>query len=232
MARSNERAARLSSELRALVDEHRWVANAVVAAFLRAKPGLDADELRSRAHEALALAALTFDRTRGPQFRSHAWARIELSLRDGARKQRRQRAATLAMISADSEFAAFAALGSGAPSPFASPKDVEGELRDELLGALAARLMGATSAASADPETLALAEESRRRTSATLAAAREALPERDQALLRLRYDEQLELTEISRLRFPEVPYSTVTRYHRDALVRLGNELKRRGLTRP
>jgi DNA-directed RNA polymerase specialized sigma subunit len=231
MSRPEDHAERLSPHLQRIVEDHRWIADVVAARYASRYPRFDRDDVRSVSHEALVRAALDFDEGRQVLFRSHAYARVDLAVRDFIRGERKRRRTTQSVRAGDEALAEYAEGSMGPPSPFASPDEVASDYRDELFGALAAYLIGAASTP-IDPETALADRQAREHASSLLARCRASLAERDQELLRLRYEEHMGLADIQRTRFPEVPYSNLTRYHRDALVRLGKQLRKHGLSEP
>lgn len=219
----------LTARAHELVVDHRWMVRVVakrLLARLSSAHGVGLDELVSWGHKGLIEAAVRFDSHEGGSFARFAWLRVEGAMRDGLRGERRYHR----HIVSGAEASAATFIGT---LPDADPYQ-ESEatsiaiLEEEAFGAVAARALGLVgSMSTATPEDIMVFRQEHERLLTLLAQARAALPERDREILTLHYDDQLPLADVAtRLGFP---YSTLTRFHREAVVRCGKHLRTLGL---
>lgn len=224
-----DRLSGLSPEAVQLVIEHLWMVKAVAARIRRAAGRLvSMGDLHAWGEDGLLEVAAAFNPAEGKPFAMRAWGRVEGAMRDGLRKERRTKNVRLAMEAAGTAFHESASGGDMLAGMALA--DVARSIQDEAFGLLAARAMGIVSAiAWMSPEDRLIAEEEWMRTLRLLKQVRADLPTRDREILRLHHDERLSLQDIATAK--SQPYSTVTRHHRDALIRLGERLRKLGVLR-
>lgn len=216
----------LSAQARELVIDHRWVVRAVIGKLRQLGFERDREELTAIANKALVEWAAAHDG--GPGFSRGAWLRVEGAARDHLRKQRRHRQLVDAAEAAHKTFTSSA--GDGGDLDHESYAESRATLEEEAFGLVAARLLGSVAILHRmSPEEVAIARQEMQRAIGALDAAIRELPERDRQLLQLHYYEHLELSDVAPRMNPPVPYSSLTRFHRDALIRLGKQLRQRGV---
>lgn len=219
----------LTARAHELVVDHRWMVRVVAKRLLvRASSahGAGLDELVSWGNKGLIEAAVRFDSHEAGSFTRFAWLRVEGAMRDGLRAERRYNRHLV--HAAEASAATFVSTLPDA-DPFQESEALSiAILEEEAFGAVAARALGLAGSMSAvTPEDAMVFRQEHERLLALLEEARAALPERDREILRLHYDHQLPLAEVAtRLGFP---YSTLTRFHREAVVRCGKHLRTLGL---
>ena len=202
--------AALSVDVRTLVADHRWLVKVVATRHVARGATISYESLCVVGHRALVRSALELDDD--SNFRAFAWSRIDTALRSerfGAENAR--------MAAEDRGLAEFAASSPGAPFETATNVALRSELRAELWGALAARLLASASVpvdAEASPRLLEL-----------LALAQQALHSTDRELLRLRWEEQLDVPELARRAVPTKSVRTLALELHAAHCRLGEELR-------
>lgn len=212
--------------LQQLVMDHRWLVR-LIALRLKAH-GVRAElaELLAAGMVGLMEAARTWPAP--ASFVRWAWKRVEGAMLDSLRSEQRYRRVTQVLTDVGHEYIDAT---DNTTDPFLeSPEAVARQIVDDVFGYYAASFIGAVvGMEQLDPEALYAAREEWDRALDTLGHALAELPERDQKILGLRYEQGLDLKEIATRLIPPVPYSTATAYHRDALVRLGKKLRARGL---
>jgi len=212
-----------------LVAEHQWIVQKVARRILREVPRVAYTDLVSWGHVALTEWAASFDPSRDRLFERTASARVEWAMRDGARGERRYQRTFAA---ADLSGAEYACALEDEPA-HAHADSQRQAVTDEAFGLIGARLLGLASAIERlDPEQAIIARQESKTALELLEKALGELPQRDQELLRLKYDHDMEIRDVSRLLNPTPKYSTATRMHREALIRLGTRLRVLGLRRP
>jgi len=219
----------LTPEANELVIDHRWVVRRVVNKLRQCGHQKETDDLTSAGLTALVAWAATHPG--GPGFARGAWLRVEGAARDYLRGQRRHRR----LIQESLERAGREFVGSLPENRDPDAESAEqnlGALEDEACGLTAARLLGAVTAFHrTTPEQIAIGRQEMQLAVSVLESGLAELPQRDRQILQLRYYEQLELQDVGSRLEPPAPYSSVTRFHRDALVRLGKILRKRGMKR-
>lgn len=200
----------LSGDARTLVADHRWIVKVVATRHVARGATLAYESLRVVGHRALVESAREFDGEN--DFRAFAWSRIDVALRG-----ERFRSADPRMVAGDRGVAEFAASSPGAPFEKAASAALCSELCVELWGALAARLLASATAPLLAPTSGRLLE--------LLALARQALRTTDRELLRRRWEEQLDVSELARCATPPKDVRTVARELHVAHCRLGEELR-------
>ena len=208
-----------------LVVENRGIVRKVMGKLKRL--GIDGErkDLIGEAMKGLVEFATSHDGSAG--FPRGAWLRVEGSVRDYLRKERNHR--RLIVSGADIAGAEFIAGMADDTDPYQeSDEQARTTQVEEAYGLVAARMIAMAGAVQGmNPEEIALAREDLTRTATLLEEAIGELPMRDRELLHLHYHEGLPLTEVAeRMR---IPYPSLTRFHRDALIRLGIQLRKRGL---
>jgi RNA polymerase sigma factor (sigma-70 family) len=218
----------LTPQAQQFVLDHRGVVGACAGALLQRGVNATRADLVALGNKGLVELAARLDLSADVPRSRLAWVCVEGAMRDGLRAERRHR-----RLIQEGERAAGAfvndATGDVDPNQETS-EQIEAALVEEAYGLAAARLMGTASAYHRmTPEELVIGRQDFGRAMELLDACIAELAVRDREILQLHYHEQLDLTEVApRL---GIPYSTLTRYHREALLRLGKELRKKGLSR-
>lgn len=197
--------------------------------ILREDPRLAYTDLVSWGHVALTEWAASFDLSRGRPFEHTASSRVEWAMRDGARGERRYQRTFAA---ADLSGAEYACALEDEPAHGRADRQRQA-VTDEAFGLIGARLLGLANAIDRlNPEEAIIARQESKVALELLERALGELPDRDQELLRLKYHEDLEIRDVYERLNPPPKYSSATRMHREALIRLGARLRAFGLARP
>lgn len=219
----------LTSQAHQLVVDYRWIVRRVVNKLRQLGYEKEKEDLTSVGLTALVAWAATH--SGGPGFARGAWLRVEGAARDYLRGQRRYRR----LIEESAERAGRDLIGSASEQQDPDSESAEqniAALEEEAFGLAAARLLGTVTAFHRmTPEEITIGRQEMQNVIDALEGALAELAQRDRQILQLHYYEQLELQEVATRLQPPAPYSSVTRFHRDALVRLGKILRKRGVKR-
>ncbi len=217
----------LTSQAQTFVADHRWKVQVIARRLLARGARASLEDLVSWGYEGLVDFAARMDPARSESASRGVWIRIDGAMRDGMRRERRHHRL---VVNASERAAAGFMAGLDENDPFLeAPEEGMAVLVDEAFGLVASRLLGVAAALHRHTEEMLGAHQELARAKTCLEQAMAALPQRDREILHLHYFEQLDMREVAEKFHPHVPYSTLTRYHRDALVRLGKHLRKHGI---
>ncbi len=202
---------------RRLVVEHLWLVRHVARRAVAGRRTSAAfEDAEAQGREALVRAAEMFDPSVQPSFVAFAWKWVEGAVRTAMRRERRHTPEVDARANE-----AIADFCDGTADNMLDDMSVNaGSFTDAAYGLLAAQLL----AVQMGPEQALVAVQEWSRLRGTLAEARKDLPARDTEILRLRYDEGHKLVDVAEML--GMKYGTAKRYHHDALLRLGERLRK------